>query len=133
MTHLESIIIAVLIFLLVVWIAYVMRLLHKTRDQLAQAFDAINSLLSDDLKKTEEKNQSPLGRLHQYKGYVIKIISAEGGFGGIIYDNSMKKIINTTAVLPASAAVLMAAKVLIDFLDTPTDVIYGASKSKNDD
>ena len=103
MTPLEltiMIIIGVSIFLLAAWITYVTRLLHKTRNQLSQAFNAINSLLSNDSVKTPEQNQSPLGRLHQYKGYVIKVIQDGGGFKGIIYDNSMKSILAATESLP---------------------------------
>ena len=122
MTPLEltiMIIIGVSIFLLAAWITYVTRLLHKTRNQLSQAFNAINSLLSNDSVKTPEQNQSPLGRLHQYKGYVIKVIQDGGGFKGIIYDNSMKKTITTTAFWPTQSETLAVAKALIDLLVNP--------------
>ena len=125
-----TIIVAVLnslsIVLLAAWIAYVTKLLHKTRNQLSQAFDAINSLLSDDSVKTSEQNQSPMGRLTQYKGYVIKIIQAGGKFKGIIYDNSMKKTITTIASWPTQSETLTVAKTIIDFSIDSTE-------SENDD
>ncbi len=108
-----------MLLIIIIWIIYIIRTLHKTRNQLSQAFDAINSLLSDDSVKTSEQNQSPLGRLHQYKGYVIKVIQDGGGFKGIIYDNSMKKTITTTAFWPTQSETLAVAKALIDLLVNP--------------
>ncbi len=115
-----------MLLIIIIWIIYIIRTLHKLRNQLSQAFNAINSLLSDDSVKTSEQNQSPMGRLHQYKGYVIKVIQDGGGFKGIIYDNSMKSILAATESLPSQSAVRTAAETIIDFLINSTE-------SKNDD
>ena len=44
---------------IVVWVTYITRSVNKLRDQLAQAFDAINSLLSDRVEEPSEQNPSP--------------------------------------------------------------------------